>query len=61
MKIASDDLGLFGSLAVLAIGAAIVTLSSTGREWLALGMALIVFALPTTILVFMAASAEETE
>lgn len=54
-----DDLFLFGSLALMAIGAAVVTVASTGQGWLAFGVALIVFGLPAFLVTFMAAG--ETE
>ena len=59
MKIATDDLVLFGSLAVLSIGAALVTASSTGQGWLAFGVALVVFGLPAFLITFMAAGESE--
>ena len=59
-KIAPDDLMLFGSLALAAVGAAIVVAATTTDAFLAVGVALIAFALPCVLIVFMAAS-EETK
>lgn len=59
-KIAADDLMLFGSLFLAALGAALVVCSRTGDLTLGLGMALIVFGLPAAVITFMAAS-EETK
>lgn len=53
-KIDSDDLVLFGSLALLSVGAAFVTASSTGNGWLAFGIGLIVLGLPSALLGFLA-------
>lgn len=54
-RIASDDILLFGSLAVFALGVGLVTAAATGDAMLALGMFLVSFALPSTAVVFMAA------
>lgn len=51
----SDDLVLFGSLALAAVGAALVTVSTTGEAFLAIGVALVVFGLPSVLIAFMAA------
>lgn len=60
-KIASDDLVLFGSLALAAVGAALVTAGMTSDGVLAFGAALLVFGIPATLIAFMAASTEETK
>lgn len=57
-KIDPDDLVLFGSLATFAIGAALVAIATSGNPLLALGLALIVFGLPATLITFLAASEE---
>lgn len=58
--IAADDLVLFGSLALAAIGAAFVTATTTGDVLAAAGVALLVFGIPSALITFMAAS-EETK
>ncbi len=58
MKIATDDVLLFGSLALAAIGAAFVTATTTGDILTALGVALIAFGVPSALITFMAASEE---
>lgn len=60
MKIpATDDLLLFGSLVLAALGAALVTGASTDNPILALGVALLVFGLPSLVIIFMAAGESE--
>ena len=59
-KIDPDDFVLFGSLATFAIGAALVMVATSANPLLALGIALIVFGLPATLITFMAAS-EDSE
>lgn len=54
----SDDIVLFGSLALAAIGAALVTAGTTSDGVLAFGVALLVFGVPATLIAFMAASQE---
>ncbi len=60
MKIATDDAFLFGSLALAAIGAAFVAATTTGDILAAVGVALIVFGIPSALITFMAAS-EDTK
>lgn len=57
-KIATDDALLFGSLALVAIGTLLVTLSVTGNAALAVGLALIVFGAPSFVVTFLAAAGE---
>jgi hypothetical protein len=59
MKIATDDLVLFGSLGLLAIGCAAVAGATTGNWLLGIGVALMVFGLLSALVSFMAAG--ETE
>jgi hypothetical protein len=54
-KIEADDVLLFSSLAMAAIGAALVTLTITDDFAAALGVALMVFGIPACLIVFMAA------
>ncbi len=49
-----DDLLLFGSLALAAIGAAFITASTTGDVLAALGVALLLFGIPSALITFMA-------
>ena len=51
----TDDLLLFGSLALAAIGAALVTLTTTDDGILALGVAFVVFGVPTALITLLAA------
>ena len=60
-NIDTDDLVLFGSLALAALGAALLAWTSTDDALLALGVLLIVFGLPAVLLTFMAAAVEETK
>jgi len=60
MKIDTDDLVLFGSLALAALGAALLTATTTRDLTAAAGVALIVFGIPSVLITFMAAS-EETK
>lgn len=53
-KIDTDDLLLFGSLALAAIGAAFVTATTTNDVLAAVGVALLVFGIPSTLITFMA-------
>lgn len=57
-QIDTDDLLLFGSLALAAVGAALVTATTTGDALAAAGVALIVFGIPSVLITFMAASEE---
>jgi hypothetical protein len=57
-KIEPDDLVLFGSLALAAVGGAFITAGTTSDSILALGVALIVFGIPSALIAFMAASEE---
>lgn len=54
----ADDLLLFGSIALAAIGAALVTFGTTEHPVLALGVALLVFGVPSALIAFMAAAQE---
>jgi hypothetical protein len=54
-KIAPDDLLLFGSLALVAIGLALVTLTTTGDAVAALGVALVAFGGPSVFITLLAA------
>lgn len=56
----TDDILLFGSLALAAIGAALVTATTTNDFLAAAGVALLVFGIPSALITFMAAS-EETK
>ena len=55
----TDDLILFGALALAAVGAALVVVASTSDSLAAVGTALLVFGIPTFLIAFMAAG--ETE
>lgn len=57
-KIATDDLLLFGSLAMTAIGAALVVGVISTEPMLAIGIAFITFGLPSALITFMAAFEE---
>lgn len=57
-KIDSDDLVLFGSLALAAVGVVLVTGVSTGNFGLALGLALVFFGILSALIAFMAAAGE---
>lgn len=50
----TDDLLLFGSLALAAIGAALITATTTGDVLAALGVALLLFGIPSALITFMA-------
>lgn len=55
----TEDLILFGSLGLLALGAALVTVASTHDGLLAVGVACVVFAVPSFLVTFMAAGEPE--
>lgn len=55
----TDDLLLFGSIAAVALGALLVTLSLADDPIAAAGVALVVFGLPTAVITLLAAG--ETE
>lgn len=55
-KIDIDDLMLFGSLALVAVGAALVTAETTGSLLLAFGVLCVAFGLPTAVVAFLAAA-----
>ena len=55
----TDDLLLFGSLGLAALGAAIVTFETTGRGLLGIGVALVVFGVPTLLITLLAAGEPE--
>jgi hypothetical protein len=55
-NIASDDLMLFGSLALFALGAAVVVVATTKDPLLAFGVGLVVFGLPAGLIAFLAAA-----
>lgn len=59
-KIDADDVLLFGSLAIAAIGAALITFTTTNDGLAALGVAFVVFGVPSTLITLLAA-AEETK
>jgi len=59
MKIPNDDLILFGSFGVLALGSALVVGASTGQAGLSVGVFLMVFGLLATVTTFLAAGAPE--
>lgn len=50
----TDDLLLFGCLALAAVGAALITASFTQDALAAVGVALIVFGIPSALITFMA-------
>jgi hypothetical protein len=58
-KIAADDLLLFGSIALAAIGAALVTLETTDRPLVALGVLFVVFGVPTALITLAAAGEDQ--
>jgi hypothetical protein len=58
-KIATDDLLLFGSIALAAIGAALVTLETTDRLLVALGVLFVVFGVPTALITLAAAGEDQ--
>jgi hypothetical protein len=55
----TDDLLLFGSLAMVAIGVLLVVASLSGHLALAVGAGLITFGLPSFLVTFMAAGEPE--
>ena len=55
----TDDLMLFGSLVVMALGSALVTGATTGNGILSIGVAFMVFAVPAFLVIFMAAGESE--
>lgn len=58
MNLPTEDVLLFGSLAMVAIGSALAVGSITGRGLLAFGVALIVFGIPAFVITFIAAAEE---
>ena len=58
-NIDADDLLLFGSLALAALGAALITGTTTGDVLAAVGVALLLFGIPSALITFMASG--ETE
>ena len=58
-NIDADDLLLFGSLALAAIGAALITGTTTGDVLAAVGVALLVFGIPSALITFMASGESE--
>jgi hypothetical protein len=54
-KIASDDVLLFGCLALAAVGAALITFTTTHDGLAALGVAFVVFGVPSALIVLLAA------
>jgi hypothetical protein len=54
-KIAADDLLLFGSLALCAIGAALVTFTTTHDALAAVGVLCVVFGVPSVLITLLAA------
>lgn len=57
-KIDPDDLVLFGSLALAALGIALIVGTTTGDVLAAAGAALLVFGIPSALVTFMAAGEE---
>jgi hypothetical protein len=57
-KIPADDALLFGSVLAVALGAAAVSYSLTDHALLSLGLALIVFGVPSAALAFLAAAVD---
>jgi len=55
MKIPTDDLLLFGSLGLAAVGAALVVIGTTADITLAIGAALLVFGVPSAFIALLAA------
>ena len=59
MRPDTEDLILFGSFAAVAIGALLVVAASAGNGFLAIGVGLIVFGVPSAIVTFLAAGEPE--
>ena len=55
-KIDPDDIMLFGSLALFAIGAAFITAATVNDGLAAVGVGLLVFGLPAALVAFLAAA-----
>ena len=58
-NIDADDLLLFGSLALAALGAALITGTTTGDVLAAVGVALLLFGIPSALITFMASGESE--
>jgi hypothetical protein len=58
MKIPTDDLVLFGSLALAALGTALIAFTATGDGMLSVGVAFLVFGLPSAALTLMAGASK---
>ena len=54
-KIDADDAILFGSLALVSVGVALIGYATTNDGLIALGLSLIVFGLPAAIITILAA------
>lgn len=54
-KIDTDDLLLFGSLALAALGAALVVFTTTDDLLAAVGVGFVVFGIPSTLITLLAA------
>lgn len=55
-QLALDDILLFGSLILAALGSGLVVIGSTANVLLALGTTLIVFGVPGVVIAFLAAA-----
>lgn len=58
-NIDADDALLFGSLALAALGAALITGTTTGDVLAAVGVALLLFGIPSALITFMASGESE--
>ena len=58
-NIDADDLLLFGSLALASLGAALITGTTTGDVLAAVGVALLLFGIPSALITFMASGESE--
>ena len=54
-KIDADDAILFGSLALCAIGAALITFTTTADALASVGVAFVVFGVPSSLITLLAA------
>ena len=58
-NIDTDDLLLFGSLALAAVGAAFITGTFTGDVLAAVGVAFLLFGIPSALITFMASGEQK--